>query len=162
MTRAAERMVERPAGVYGGAMREQQDRPIGYWAKHLDTLINQEFERILHEDDVTRRQWQTLTTLSWGARTVASLRETLSAFRCDEDDSLEAALEVLSRRGWLHDDGATLSLTEAGLAAHEEVRGHVESIREELARGISEADYRTTVDTLRQMCDNLAGVTEAH
>ena len=155
-------MVDHPADDYRGRMREQQERPIGYWAKHLDSLINQAFEQALHEDDVTRRQWQVLSALSWGARTVASLRETLGAFRCDRDDSLEAALEILSARGWIDDDGTTLSLTETGLAAHDQVRGHVEHVRQDLARGISGADYRTTVDTLRRMCDNLsAGLPES-
>ncbi|MEA5154342.1 MarR family transcriptional regulator [Raineyella sp.] len=137
-------------------MREQQERPIGYWAKHLDSLINQAFEQALHDDDVTRRQWQVLSTLTWGARSVASLRETLGAFRCDEDDSLEDALEALDGRGWIGDDGGLLSLTPAGVSVHDEVHGHVERVREDLGRDISDADYRTTVDTLRRMCDNLA------
>ncbi|WOP17520.1 MarR family transcriptional regulator [Raineyella sp. LH-20] len=140
-------------------MREQQERPIGYWAKHLDSLINQAFEQALHDDDVTRRQWQVLSTLSWGTRTVASLRETLGAFRCDQEDSLETALEVLSTRGWIDDDGTVLSLTEPGVAAHDTIGGHVDRVRQSLARGISSADYRTTVDTLRRMCDNLAAGT---
>lgn len=143
-------------------MREhQQERPIGYWAKHLDTLVNQAFERALHDDDVTRRQWQVLSSLSWGSRSVSSLRETLGAFRCDQDDSLESALEVLFGRGWIIDDGTMLALTEAGVSAHAAIQGHVERVREELARDISEDDYRTTVDTLRRMCDNLsAGLPE--
>ncbi len=137
-------------------MREQQERPIGYWARHLDSLINRAFEQALHDDDVTRRQWQVLSTLTWGARSVASLRETLGAFRCDQDDSLEGALEVLDGRGWIADDGSMLSLTKAGVTAHDRVREDVERVREDLGRGISAADHRTTVDTLRRMCDNLS------
>lgn len=129
---------------------------MAYWAKHLDTLINHAYEQALQEDGLTPRQWQVLSTLSWGDRSVASLRETLAGFRCDEEDSLETALQVLSARDWLTDDVGQLALTPAGQAGCEEIRRHVDGVKEAVAEGISPEDYRTTVDTLKRMCDNVS------
>jgi DNA-binding MarR family transcriptional regulator len=137
-------------------MREQQSRPIGYWAKHLDTLINRAFEQALHDEGVTRRQWQVLSTLSWGGRSVESLHETLDTFQCDQGDSVTAALRALEQRGWLVEHDGILALTPAGEAATEALRQDVDKVRAEMSRGISPEDFRTAVDTLQAMCDNLS------
>ncbi|SDB80014.1 DNA-binding transcriptional regulator, MarR family [Raineyella antarctica] len=137
-------------------MIEQQSRPIGYWAKHLDTLINRAFEQALQDDDVTRRQWQVLSTLSWGGRSAESLHETLDAFRCDEGDSLDAAIKALEQRGWLVARDGILALTTAGETACEDLRQDVDKVRADMSRGISPEDFRIAVDTLQAMCDNLS------
>jgi hypothetical protein len=46
-------------------MREDR-RPIGYWLKRLDGLIEQHFERTLAGEGVTRRQWQALNPCTSG------------------------------------------------------------------------------------------------
>lgn len=38
-------------------------RPIGYWLKHLDGLIEAAFSRTLAGQGVTRRHWQALKIL---------------------------------------------------------------------------------------------------
>ena len=38
-------------------------RPIGYWLKKLDRLIDEQFERQLSEAGLSRRQWQLLNLL---------------------------------------------------------------------------------------------------
>jgi hypothetical protein len=43
-------------------MREDR-HPIGYWLKHLDSLIEAAGERALAGQGVTRRHWQALNTL---------------------------------------------------------------------------------------------------
>jgi hypothetical protein len=48
-----------------GTMREDR-RPIGYWLKRLDGLIEQHFERTLAGEGVTRRQWQALNPCTSG------------------------------------------------------------------------------------------------
>jgi hypothetical protein len=42
---------------------EENRRPIGYWLKHLDRLIEDTFERTLSMEGLTRRHWQVLNTL---------------------------------------------------------------------------------------------------
>ena len=43
---------------------ELQQRPIGYWLKHLDRLIDQAAERALAEEHLTRRQDRKSTRLN--------------------------------------------------------------------------------------------------
>jgi hypothetical protein len=38
------------------------ERPIGYWLKKLDRLIDAQFERQLGEAKLSRRQWQLIHT----------------------------------------------------------------------------------------------------
>ena len=44
-------------------------RPIGYWLKHLDRLIEATFDRTLADVGLGRRHWQTLNTLAGGPAT---------------------------------------------------------------------------------------------
>ncbi|HEU4909957.1 MAG TPA: hypothetical protein VFT17_13930, partial [Propionibacteriaceae bacterium] len=57
------------------------DRPIGYWLKKLDGLIDAEFERQLGEASLSRRQWQVLSLIEDGPRSVPELEsETETVF----------------------------------------------------------------------------------
>ena len=48
-------------------------RPIGFWLKLVDRLIDDGFARTLEEHGVTRRQWQLLNVLSRQRATVEQL-----------------------------------------------------------------------------------------
>ena len=39
-------------------------RPIGFWLKLVDRLIDEQFDRTLGAHDVSRRQWQLLNILA--------------------------------------------------------------------------------------------------
>ncbi len=41
-------------------------KPIGYWLKHLDNLLERQFDATLADLDIGRRHWQLLNTLSRG------------------------------------------------------------------------------------------------
>jgi hypothetical protein len=55
-------------------------RPIGYWLKHLDRLIDDSFSRALAADELTRRHWQVLNTLARGPASPAELTQALEPF----------------------------------------------------------------------------------
>src|SRR5918999_1264765 len=48
-------------------------RPLGFWLKLVDRLLDEGFERILAGAGLTRRHWQALTTLQQGPATVELL-----------------------------------------------------------------------------------------
>ncbi|SEA40857.1 MarR family winged helix-turn-helix transcriptional regulator [Leifsonia sp. 21MFCrub1.1] len=58
-------------------------------------------------------------------------------------------------RGWVWFDGDRATLTDEGRAAHDEAFARVQAVRAELANGISEQDYATTMSTLETMARNL-------
>lgn len=128
--------------------------PIGYWLKHLDRLIENDFDRILAAESLGRRHWQVLHSLHEGAATLAVLDERLAPFLDEEEFSVAPVVEGLRERGWV-EGLASLSLTEAGTRAHAELFERVEESRRRLGEGISERDYRAAVEVLERMSANL-------
>jgi hypothetical protein len=56
------------------------ERPIGYWLKKLDSLIDRQFERHIGEAGISRRQWQLLNLVEDGPRSVPDLQVELEPF----------------------------------------------------------------------------------
>ena len=89
----------------------------------------------------------------------ASAQETdaqLAPFLGGGRPTTRPVLADLNARGWTAwtgDDRA--GLTEAGHAAHADLRRQVGRSRAQLAEGISREEYATTVDVLRRMAANL-------
>lgn len=46
---------------------ENKSKPIGYWLKEVDRLIEDGLDRALVERDMTRRQWQVMNVLRGAA-----------------------------------------------------------------------------------------------
>ena len=54
------------------------ERPIGYWLKKLDRLIDEQFEQQLGEAGLSRRQWQVINLLEGDPRSVPELQSELN------------------------------------------------------------------------------------
>ncbi|RVX47048.1 hypothetical protein EDD27_9969 [Nonomuraea polychroma] len=116
------------------------DRPIGYWLKHLDNLLESAMDQAL--ETVTRREWQVLNAAAQGGGSGPM-----------PFDGVEEAVERLVARGWLSDE----RLTEAGKAAHAEIAERVGRFRRQVSAGVTPEEYQATVDVLRRMAANLTG-----
>lgn len=68
---------------------------------------------------------------------------------------IHRTLAEFVERGWVWFDGDRATLTDEGRAAHDEAFTRVQAVRAELANGISEQDYATTMSTLETMARNL-------
>jgi hypothetical protein len=90
------------------------ERPIGYWLKKLDGLIDAQFERQLGEAGVSRRQWQLLNLLQDGPRSAPELQTELEPFLNETSDELDEALSGLVSRGWVDSQDNVVSTTETG------------------------------------------------
>ncbi|MFV2197796.1 MarR family winged helix-turn-helix transcriptional regulator [Nocardiopsis sp. LOL_012] len=130
------------------------DLPIGYWLKHLDRLIENDFDRALSTESLGRRHWQVLTSLHTEPATVRDLDHRLAPFLEEGEPTVAPTVEELRRRGWVK-GGDPLSLTAAGRSAHEELFERVGQGRRRLSRGISEQEYHAAVDVLERMSANL-------
>ena len=91
-------------------------RPIGYWLKKLDRLIDGQFERQLGDAGLSRRQWQVLNLLQDGPRSMPELHAELEPFLQEAPDELGDAVAGLLSRGWADSQDAVISLTETGEA----------------------------------------------
>ncbi|WP_342800791.1 MarR family transcriptional regulator [Nocardia sp. No.11] len=129
-------------------------RLIGYQVKRLDRLIEATFDRAVDSVGMSRREWQTLTTIvrDPGADPVDALRP----FWDSADESITDVTTALATRGWIaRADSGRWAATDVGRAAHESAARSVGAIRGQLGEGITAAEFAAFTDTLAHMIANL-------
>ncbi|MEU1511196.1 MarR family transcriptional regulator [Streptomyces sp. NPDC005811] len=138
-------------------------RPIGYWLKHLDNLLEQHFDATLSGLGVNRRSWQVLNTLALhGPLGSAGLTDALAPFWTEGGPTSDEVLAWLTARHWIHADAdGRRALTDAGRAAHTQVRAGVESTRANLVTGLTGEQYTETVRVLSVMAGNVEAALAA-
>src|SRR3978361_1052952 len=95
-----------------------EERPIGFWLRLVENLINDQFASTLDEHGVTRIQWQLLNVLAGGDTTVAALDAAVRLFlvRGGEASSIDPLTELIES-GWVDASQTGYELTERGHAA---------------------------------------------
>ena len=124
------------------------NKPIGWWLKEVDVLLEASFERLLAADGITRRQWQALNAAA-GPDSIATV---LAPFLTGDPAELAAVTDPLTERGWLKGE----QLTADGESALQTLTTKVHAQRRRTTNGVSDEDYLTTVAVLRRMARNLA------
>lgn len=132
-------------------------RPLGYWLKLVDSLIDEQFAATLEEHGVTRRQWQVLNLLEQQPATEAELSAGLSPFFAspDEPDSVTEHLNELVESGWItHSDGE-YSITDRGHTSLLKLSELVERIRTQSGQDLDGSEYDAVVAALEKIARNL-------
>lgn len=131
-------------------------RPIGYWLKLVDRLIDEQFASTLEEHGVTRRQWQLLNVLSREPATVEQLDAAVAPFLVAHDDesSLDHLTELIDS-AWVDATPTGYELTDRGRSAFERLAEVVATQRTIVADGITPEQYEQTVAVLERMARNL-------
>jgi DNA-binding MarR family transcriptional regulator len=131
-------------------------RPIGYWLKHLDGLIEATVDRTLAGQGVTRRHWQALNTLHERPSTQAAIADALAPFLADDPGADERVIDELVARGWVErGEDNVLRLTPVGTGVHAGLLERIQATRQRLVRGVTQEEYLATVNVLRRMAGNL-------
>jgi DNA-binding MarR family transcriptional regulator len=131
-------------------------KPIGYWLKALDRLLEETLDRALADVAVTRRDWQVLNALDASPADRDAVVDQLRPFWGVESGDPDAVLEGLMTRGWaLRDATDRYALSPEGEAARADLLERVNALRAAIADGITPEHYNTTVDTLSRMAENL-------
>ncbi len=139
-------------------------RPIGFWLKLVDQLIDERFASTLEEHGVTRRQWQLLNVLSRGPATVEQLDAAVAPFLSaststgtepGEPESSAEHLGELIESAWVDATATGYELTERGRTAFDALAETVGELRAELSDGLTPEQYQQTVDALERMARNL-------
>jgi DNA-binding MarR family transcriptional regulator len=134
----------------------EDHRPIGYWLKHLDGLIEAAFERTLRSEGVTRRHWQALNTLRERPSTQAAIADALAPFLAGDPGADQRVIDELVARGWVErGEGHLFRLTPAGTRVHAALLERIQATRQLLVRGVTQEEYLATIDVLRRMARNL-------
>ena len=134
---------------------DADQRPIGYWLKLLDRLIDESFERTMRDHGLTRRHWQVMNTLAQAPVSEPELVDALAPFLRDPTE-LTATVTDLRDREWfaLNEDGQ-FELTGTGRQEYLLIRQRVVETRHLLAAGITAEEYHSTVGVLGRMAENL-------
>jgi DNA-binding MarR family transcriptional regulator len=131
-------------------------RPIGYWLKLIDRLIEEQLDALLAEVRLTRRHWQVLNVLHRGPSTFEAIDIQVAPFLDAAEPTTRPILEDLRQRGWATVTGEGHAvLTTAGAAAHGDLLDKVSDSRRTIVAGIAAEEYQATVDVLRRMAVNL-------
>jgi hypothetical protein len=123
------------------------NKPIGWWLKEVDRLLEASFEQVLAADGLNRRQWQILNA----AQREDPIAVALAPFLSGDPAELASFTEPLTARGWLEND----RLTQAGAVALTHLTEKVHVQRRRVTNGIVTAEYLQTIDVLRRMAANL-------
>jgi predicted transcriptional regulator len=131
-------------------------RPIGYWLRLVDRMIDEQFAATLEEHGVTRRQWQLLSVLRNGTATVQQLDAAIAPFLSpDVPESASEHLTELIDSGWVDDTATGYELTERGVIACTRLGEVVQANRERATEGVSREQYDSTLTTLERIARNL-------
>ncbi|MFB9908003.1 hypothetical protein [Allokutzneria oryzae] len=125
-------------------------RPLGYWLKHIDALIEADFAAALADFGLDRRTWQVLNTLHAKPHTYAELTAAVAPF-----PDTDAAVRALAERGLITVTENTLYLNDTGEKSYVEVAARVRERRERITRGISDEEYAATITVFERMAANL-------
>jgi DNA-binding MarR family transcriptional regulator len=129
-------------------------KPIGWWVKRLDALLEQVLDRALAGDGLTRRHWQVLHSLSSMAMYESRLPAVLEPFGAPVD--FGPVVGDLVARGWVtRGDDGRLFHSDVGQAAHRRLFDRVSRLRGAVTEGLSAEEYERTVAALERMAGNV-------
>lgn len=133
-----------------------ESRPIGFWLKLVDRMIDEQFATTLEEHGVTRRQWQLLNVLSREPATVEQLDAAVAPFlSADQPESSAEHLSELIESAWVDATPTGYELTDRGRSAFQRLATVVDELRSRLSDGLTKEQYEETVVILERMARNL-------
>lgn len=130
-------------------------RPIGFWLKLIDELINARFASMLGTRQLSRRHWQVLNVLHQGNSTIAEIDERVRPFLDDAEPTTRPVVDDLIARNWATMPAGQARLTPEGEALFDRLLREVSEHRAMLVAGITPDDYATTIAVLQRMAHNL-------
>ncbi|SEI56089.1 hypothetical protein SAMN04487917_101879 [Arthrobacter sp. yr096] len=130
------------------------NKPIGYWIKRLDAALDIQLDSTLARIKLSRRQWQTLGTLSGGAMLPDELEQALLPLWGSDIRLRERELAALVGRGLITMIDDRLALSERGRERYHEAQRLVEDARRDLSMGIGIDEYAMTLSVLERMSLN--------
>jgi DNA-binding MarR family transcriptional regulator len=135
-------------------------RPLGYWLRLVDRLIDEQFATTLEEHGITRRQWQLMNVLAQAPASVAELDAAIAPFlaAATEERERESSVEHLTElieSAWVDATPTGYELTVRGQAALERLAVVVAEQRTVITAGVTDAEYQQTVGVLQRVAANL-------
>lgn len=139
-----------------------QARPIGYWVKLVDRLLEVGLDAELARDGLTRRHWQVLAVVQdEGPVDELAVARALAPFDTAAGEPVGTAeLTLLVSRRWMVRDGGGYVLTDDGREHVAALAERVQGFRERIAEGITADEYATTLAVLQRVATNLGWASQ--
>ena len=124
-------------------------RPIGWWLKEADALLDATFEDALRGTGVDRRGWQVLASLAKRPTSRDDLVVSLAAF--DAPSVVDGVVGGLQEKGWVEDSPAGLSLSPSGVLQHRALATAVGAVRQKVSEALPPEDYEALIGLLARL-----------
>ncbi|MBP2321883.1 DNA-binding MarR family transcriptional regulator [Kibdelosporangium banguiense] len=124
-------------------------KPLGYWLVHIHQLIENNFERLLTGDALSRRHWQVLNTIAAKPGSLAEIEQAMAHFH----DDVRPLIRDFTDRGWVTPE---YELTAAGREAYDRIAAQVHAERAKVLDGVSPEEYATLMNLLERIATNAA------
>lgn len=129
-------------------------RPIGYWVRLLDRLLDDDLAATLEPEGLTRRSWQVLNLLRASPRGAEGVAAAVRPFISDQAE-IDVVIDSLIAQGLVERDREIVQLTAAGTAELGRVLRLVSQRRAQMMENIEGEQYLATIAALMQMAKNL-------
>lgn len=130
-------------------------RPLSYWVRAVDELLDEQFAQSAEEAGLTRREWQLLNRLRVGAVADDALDAAIGPF-LDDGEDLADPVRRLTDDGLLEHQGSEYRLTDKGVQRVDDVQDEaVRRISDRATSGLGEDGYRQLVDSLERVAHDL-------
>jgi DNA-binding MarR family transcriptional regulator len=130
--------------------------PLGFWLRRVDQLFESSLDSVLAGENLSRRLWQMLNTVArHEPATLDECRQAMALFLADAARECPPLLDELAARSWVEPQGGTYRLTTAGRTTLKALEERVTAHRAVMFAGVTDEDYRITVQTLARITGNL-------
>jgi DNA-binding MarR family transcriptional regulator len=130
-------------------------RPLGYWVKALDRLIDEQFEQAAEATGLTPGEWRVLNRLSVGAEQTETVEESLAPLT-DSGRPVADTLSALVTEGLVEKQAQEHRLTNDGYVRADQVEAAaMEQVRAQLGAELEQQEYDDLLATLERLAKAL-------
>lgn len=134
---------------------QQKQLPIGYYLKSADSCLTKGIDEIQSQYGLNRVEWQILNSISENPGiSKTELFELMNPIAGHQP--AEAVLRKFISQNRLVVENDLLTLTAEGKALHRSCFDTQKEFRKKAVAGISDADYQTTISTLKKLIANIS------
>ncbi|OZC65427.1 MarR family transcriptional regulator [Rhodococcus sp. 06-470-2] len=138
-------------------MQPPERQPIGFWTARAGEAIRARTRGALHEIGVTQPEWWLLHQISLHPAG-AERAETIEKIgHNDTPEVIVEAIDSAESKGWIVESNSRLTFTPDGRDVFRRAADLQNMLQEERMRGISEADFVTTIEVLQRTIENVGG-----
>ncbi len=138
-------------------MQPPERQPIGFWTARAGEAIRARTRGALHEIGVTQPEWWLLHQISLHPAG-ADRAETIEKIgHNDTPEVIVEAIDSAESKGWIVESNSRLTFTPDGRDVFRRAADLQNMLQEERIRGISEADFVTTIEVLQRTIENVGG-----